>query len=141
MGATTFTDAQVGTTADEAFRAAVRGAQYEYGHGGYTGTIAEKSSFTFFGALPAGCSLDEVVELLLDTEACDYDREAGTFTPNAEARAAIAELERLFPGQAQRLAGAFPDKWGPAICFEDATTASERSTSDRKFYFCGWASC
>ena len=30
---------------DEAFRLAVAAARYEHGHGGYTGTIAEKHSF------------------------------------------------------------------------------------------------
>lgn len=32
-------------TVQEAFTACVEDARYEYGHGGYTGTIAEKSSF------------------------------------------------------------------------------------------------
>lgn len=46
MGATTFTTVAEGDTADEAFRFARIEAQYDRGHGGYTGTIAEKSSFT-----------------------------------------------------------------------------------------------
>ena len=45
MGATDFyTDAR-GETAAEAFQTAVSNAEYESGHGGYTGTIAEKDSF------------------------------------------------------------------------------------------------
>ena len=43
MGATEFFTTSSGKTAQEAFRSAVEEAQYEYGHGGYTGTIAEKS--------------------------------------------------------------------------------------------------
>ena len=35
-----------GKSAQDAFNAAVEDANYEYGHGGYTGSIAEKDSFT-----------------------------------------------------------------------------------------------
>ncbi len=45
MGAEQFTCKARGKTAKEAFRAAVEEARYENGHGGYTGTIAEKSDF------------------------------------------------------------------------------------------------
>lgn len=42
MGATTFMTAQAGTDMPTAFREACTQAAYESGHGGYTGTIAEK---------------------------------------------------------------------------------------------------
>lgn len=45
MGACTFFVTQSGKTAEQAFQLAVEQARYEYGHGGYTGTIAEKSKF------------------------------------------------------------------------------------------------
>lgn len=45
MGADTFFASAQGQTAKEAFDAAVKQAQYDYGHAGYTGTIAEKSEF------------------------------------------------------------------------------------------------
>lgn len=45
MGACDFTDYATGKNADEAFQACVKDAQYEFGHGGYSGTIAEKGSF------------------------------------------------------------------------------------------------
>lgn len=45
MGACDFTVTAQGDTAQEAFRNAVADAQHEYGHGGYSGTIAEKSEF------------------------------------------------------------------------------------------------
>jgi hypothetical protein len=45
MGAAQFTTTAEGKDAKEAFKNAVEEAGYEYGHGGYTGTIAEKSSF------------------------------------------------------------------------------------------------
>jgi hypothetical protein len=45
MGATTFGVLAKGTNAQAAFAAAVKDAQHESGHGGYTGTIAEKTAF------------------------------------------------------------------------------------------------
>jgi hypothetical protein len=45
MGATAFETIAKGRTAAEAFKAAVKDAKYEYGHGGYSGTIAEKNTF------------------------------------------------------------------------------------------------
>lgn len=45
MGAAEFAVRVRGKTANEAFISVVENAQWQYGHGGYTGTIAEKSSF------------------------------------------------------------------------------------------------
>jgi hypothetical protein len=45
MGATTFSTVARGSTAQQAFDRAVAQARHEYGHGGYTGTIAEKDCF------------------------------------------------------------------------------------------------
>lgn len=45
MGASTFITTAKGKTAQEAFRAAREEALHEDGHGGYSGTIAEKSCF------------------------------------------------------------------------------------------------
>lgn len=53
MGANDFMVRSKGTTPDKAFVAAREQALYDYGHRGYTGTIAEKSSFTMI-QLPEG---------------------------------------------------------------------------------------
>lgn len=45
MGADTFIVHSEGKTAQAAFDAAVSRAQYDHGHAGYTGTIAEKYEF------------------------------------------------------------------------------------------------
>jgi len=42
MGSSSFTAYASGATPEEAFKHAVRDAKYDSGHGGYTGTIAEK---------------------------------------------------------------------------------------------------
>jgi hypothetical protein len=53
MGAEIFFEKALGDDAEHAFQQAVQSAQYECGHGGYTGTIAEKSSFTLL-TVPEG---------------------------------------------------------------------------------------
>lgn len=45
MGGTTFECTAQGATVQEAFDAAVKQAQYDHGHSGYTGTIAECDGF------------------------------------------------------------------------------------------------
>lgn len=45
MGAQDFTQKANGTTAEKAFRTATEQARFEHGHGGYTGSIAEKYEF------------------------------------------------------------------------------------------------
>ncbi|MFJ4010969.1 hypothetical protein [Streptomyces sp. NPDC090026] len=52
MGAYEFTNYQDGTDVQQAFDTAVEQAQYEYGHGGYTGTLAEKTSYTVITETP-----------------------------------------------------------------------------------------
>lgn len=89
MGATTFMKVGRGVTADGAFRELVSSAQHENGHGGYTGTIAEKSEFTMI-RLP---------------EPPD-DK-----TP---AQWAAIEADRLIEEDDPRIS----DKWGPAGCFD-----------------------
>lgn len=45
MGAVTFINHASGATAEAAFDSAVQQAQWDHGHAGYSGTIAEKNSF------------------------------------------------------------------------------------------------
>ncbi len=53
MGAEVFTVDSTGDNVLEAFRGAVEDAEYESGHGGYSGTIAEKEDFVLID-LPEG---------------------------------------------------------------------------------------
>lgn len=53
MGATTFSSVGTGSTMADAFRNRTRAARYVHGHGGYTGTIAEKHEFVE-AKVPAG---------------------------------------------------------------------------------------
>lgn len=68
MGADVFFVNASGKTAREAFDEAVRRARYEHGHGGYSGTIAEKGSFTMI-PLPDGEKVSSFTNKLIDD--CD----------------------------------------------------------------------
>jgi len=68
MGATDFMVTSTGKNAKEAFRNAVHRAEYDYGHRGYTGTIAEKDSYTMI-PLPKDKDAEEYAEELIDE--CD----------------------------------------------------------------------
>lgn len=61
MGAEAFTTTSKGDTAQQAFVAAVTQAQYDHGHAGYSGTIAEKGAFVMI-ELPEGKTADEAEE-------------------------------------------------------------------------------
>lgn len=52
MGACDFFTIESGPSAKAAFRKAVDEALYEYGHGGYTGSIAEKHNFVMISCPP-----------------------------------------------------------------------------------------
>ena len=68
MGAEVFFTSANGKTAKEAFNSAVEQAQYDYGHAGYTGSIAEKISFVVI-PLPEGKNAGEYADYLIDN--CD----------------------------------------------------------------------
>lgn len=93
MGANTFYTEAEGASAQEAFSKAVDDAAWEHGNGGYTGTIAEKESFTLI-EVPAS-----------------YMPEAAT--PYSRASAYAVEL--LNNGDKR-----VDDKWGPAGCIRYA---------------------
>jgi hypothetical protein len=63
MGSQDFATYQPGTDAKQAFAAAVEQAQYEYGHRGYTGTIAEKGFYGFTVIQAKPVSIDDARKL------------------------------------------------------------------------------
>jgi len=65
MGADIFMTAARGSDARDAFNAAVQEAQYDHGHAGYTGTIAEKVGFKII-PLPYGREPYEYAEDLIN---------------------------------------------------------------------------
>ena len=65
MGSSDFYDIGFGKTAKEAFNSLVEQAQYDYGHAGYTGTIAEKHEFTRI-PLPENKDPEDYAEELME---------------------------------------------------------------------------
>jgi hypothetical protein len=68
MGAEQFWTKAYGKTARAAFNSAVEEARYENGHGGYTGTIAEKEAFVMIPFDPGSLEItpQEYADLLME---------------------------------------------------------------------------
>lgn len=64
MGAEVFFDEVSGETAKEAFNEAVRQARYNFGHAGYTGTIAEKDDFVVLPCIEGKTPIQSANEYL-----------------------------------------------------------------------------
>lgn len=93
MGACTFYLTAMGKDAKEAFRNAVESAKYESGHGGYTGTIAEKDSFTIIYPPASIAQMKDIKE---------------------RQQAIFDYADKLIDEQDKRV----DDKWGPAGCIQ-----------------------
>lgn len=79
MGAVDFQVVSEGKTAKEAFNSAVDEALHIYGHGGYTGSIAEKSTFKKI-VCPDGKDPFEYAEEIIESDSgpiCDKWGPAG----------------------------------------------------------------
>ena len=69
MGGTTFTAYAAGADVADAFRTATDEARYEYGNGGYSGTIAEKDSWVVIRHTPVSMSqADRLASRLIDAD-------------------------------------------------------------------------
>lgn len=141
MGADTFITIGSGKTFDEAFRAAVKQAQWEYGHGGYTGTIAEKGQAKDCSDLFAGYKgIADKTKLKIADLALLYSYYAyATATPKGDMKSVWTKYHSIIA----RLSDVCDDKWGPAAGFElTGSTAKQykQKRGDKVFVFIGWAS-
>lgn len=135
MGACTFRTIAVGKDASDAFNNAVQEACYEDGHGGYTGTIAEKHSFRVF-EVPKRMSVLKFSKMVEDVsfEISNGKRAKGIPKKHRPLLESVAKV--------------YDDKWGAAVCFP--LTGKElkeykekylfKGTHKKVFLFCGWAS-
>ena len=156
MGATDFSAVAFGKTAEEAYHKAVDEALYERGHGGYTGTIAEKSGFHLFEP-PKGLTYARAMKLIEEFTTRTYKIEGMEWAHDQakakrEAKAARKWMEKLDPTLRSWLVkchNVSEDKWGPAaaikITGKEAQELRKREGMQRKkgdFYlFWGLASC
>ena len=147
MGACNFDTVGYGKTAQEAFSGAVAEAEYEHGHGGYTGTIADKGGFTLF-AIPTRAQ-PSVIDAL-GQYWVEYDwGELGSVrqTPKVKKEHWPKGFGKKYRELVRRLYQVYDDKWGAAVCIELRGKAAERYKRFRRprrgqkvFYFCGMAS-
>lgn len=169
MGADNFFTQAFGRDVHEAFDNARKDAAWQYGHAGYTGTIAEKGSFVLF-ELPARIDPRRFTDLLhaaawhgrepeWEREAVEIARKSGTkeAIAIAEKRCKQAEKEyakfwKTVPEKHHALikaaAEVYDDKWGPAVAVEVKGQLAKKlkelhglkGTRKRVFFFCGYAS-
>jgi hypothetical protein len=140
MSADAFFDIVLAPDPLTAFDKAVEAARYDYGHSGYTGTIAEKDEFKFFG----------------DVDSWHYLKMPGYFEREVAKKHRKSPKERL-PGtpiparyrdRVRQLVDFYEDKWGPAICYRVTGTAAIKikeshgraRSHDNVYVFCGYAS-
>jgi hypothetical protein len=148
MGACDFSQVGVGKTAQEAFSRAHELAQWEHGHGGYSGTLAEKGSFVLF-KIPPRLSFDKlerwVSEYTYNGDDGEYLKDSLkwakervlTAKPGTKraAQAQVRDIGKRIKDQekqaakfkrevgphldlVKRMSGIYDDKWGPACAVE-----------------------
>lgn len=121
MGADNFEVHANGNNMSEAFNKATRQARYDYGHAGYTGTIAEKDSFVDAGKLDQGQIGDAIYYM-------EGRSRPGSKQTDSAGRPALTKELRA---RLDSATAAYDDKWGPAVGFD---------LGEGRYFFCGWAS-
>ena len=150
MGATNFYTEAEGKTLAEAFSNAVREARHWHGHGGYSGTIAEKPSAVQFpvplNALPEatedtrysfGQRVDNAISYCsCEIEEGNLEKWLASETEYSHERQAKIDAKALITAIGKpavtRMAEAYLEKWEAAVAF---------AIGKDKFAFCGLASC
>lgn len=120
-GSTNFLTVAEGTSMKDAFRAAVDEARFMHGHGGYSGTIAEKSEFVDLTRAASGIPADRVADVLQDNVCEKCDRGLYEDVPGCDH--ASSPYRRLW--------NPVNDKWGPAGGID---------LGGGRYLFFGWAS-
>ncbi len=132
MGADEFSTVAFGKDANAAFRSATEEARYENGHGGYTGTIAEKHGFTLIDLKAIRMTLakfDKALEAHMDLR---YAHQNANTLPNKQtkreqskfntkikrARRAFEKIAGSNADLISRAANTSEDKWGNALAIE-----------------------
>lgn len=157
MGATNFTTVALGRDVTEAFRKGAEAEAWEHGHGGYSGTLAEKPGAVLIGSTGQP---DRIERLIGEAEGGKYvqgkngkyHEVKGSREKASRALAAWLKAHGTSRGQTLGPSGVvetYNDKWGIAVAIEvtGAQAARVRSargrkgTRDKVFLFTGYASC
>lgn len=134
MGACDFMNVGCGKSAQEVFSQLRDDAAYEHGHGGYTGTIAEKSSFTMLPTPNTRLDIRDLTECAISNEdtytvwrklkegEADPGWGSRTKYSNDGTTTTFVPEKKKIPDSlkpwVERAARAADDKWGPAACVE-----------------------
>lgn len=145
MGAYQFTAYGFGATMPDAFHAAKEQALYEHGHGGYSGTIAEKPGAILF-PLPKGMTAEKFERLICEadefsTEGIGSLREdlrhlhrelAKGGVPRARRTALVAERKRYekYLRDAERARAKFLKAAGPHVALIERASGVYNSKWD-----------
>jgi hypothetical protein len=157
MGAANFETVSSGKTAKEAFSRAVERAQYEYGHGGYSGTIAEKGGdgYSLLRRPEGHAKAQTLIGMVWNSECdgapskppirrkfdSDWDRRSHEYAKALYAK--WAKLSAEEQAWVLSVAENFSDKWGACAALELTNTERKgysRRRGERTFVFFGWAS-
>lgn len=133
MGAYSFEEYGAGKDADTVFRALVEQAQWEHGHGGYTGTIAEKGEFIMVE--------DEPITWTQAQRQISqwHDSMGRTYTPlkmPAKRRPVYAGFSGGYSMRSIETDGTIEvgEKWGPAGCIEVKRSSIPEKIMKAYFY-------
>ena len=110
MGGQSFFNIGIGKTPNEAFNHLSEEARYQHGHGGYTGTIAEKPGFQLLSTPPGVAALD-----MAKWVASYVPREYRDEPWNKNWK---KEYPDTLESQIRRSHEIWSDKWGPALAYE-----------------------
>ena len=122
MGADQYMNAGKGKTADIAFKRVTENARHNHGHGGYSGTIAEKYSMVEFPR-PKGMRAKTVVDAVQAISRIGFDDDGNPKTDAVQAKYPKLPIAAMFE--------VYDDKWGPSLAIELAKG---------QYLFAGWAS-
>ena len=122
MGASEYMNVGRGKTAQIAFDKVAENARYDHGHGGYSGTIAEKYSMVEFPR-PKGMQAKTMVQAVKDMSRIGFDDAGNAQTDKVQAKYPKLRIAAMFE--------VYNDKWGPSLAIELKTG---------EYLFVGWAS-
>ena len=122
MGASEYMNVGRGKTAQIAFDKVAANARHNHGHGGYSGTIAERYSMVEFPR-PKGMRAKTMVQAVKDMSRIGFDDDGDPKTDAVQAKYPKLPIAAMFE--------VYNDKWGPSLAIELKTG---------EYLFVGWAS-
>lgn len=150
MGAEQFEIEANGKDVKEAFRHASDAAFYDYGHAGYTGTIAEKDS-AYLIPTPSGTKAWDVKDVIETAQGWNQtvhvwptqtaEQQAKQIEVHQDSKEAFQKVVKWFGhDEAEKIVTMSDDKWDSAIAIELTDDEQPKNDGERWFLFFGWAS-